>query len=379
MNKLLNRIYKKLRFSSILFKKSVTQNFKTHNEGFSYLSDSDVRLKDLLDKRNVEKSEAAQYHRDLSNALYRSFRTSDISYKDICEIVAGKLVYSKSGFTPDAVQQVLVDNYCKTNGLFQEVLFDFMNREPDQNYIVEGKSIFGNINEDEILKAANEVQRSGYSKIPFTLPTEKINELVSWSKNLDYTIIDDSLNGKYFKSKVDFENIQYAKASASEDDLKNNNLVMKICLDPFLVSVIQSVLGSKVDILHLAMWWSFNIGKPSSEAAQYFHYDLDSLRWLKVFIYLTDVGPNNGPHIAIPGSHKLGGKNYKLLRKRYNRVTDQEMSTEQSGEVVEFHGKAGTIIIGDTRCWHKGKEVMEGNRLILQPTFAPSMFLKKLV
>ena len=42
----------------------------------------------------------------------------------------------------------------------------------------------------------------------------------------------------------------------------------------------------------------------SSEAAQLFHFDMDRIRFLKVFIYLTDVGTENGPHVYVRGSHR---------------------------------------------------------------------------
>jgi hypothetical protein len=379
MNLTLNKVLRRLKFASVLLRKTATQKFKTSKNGFNYLGNNETRLKELLDRKDIDKSNAEAYYNSLKEALRSNFKNSGISYEDICNVIAGKLVYSKSGFTPDKVQQVLIDSYCKTNGLFQEVLFDFMFRDYNQKFIVEGNSVFDPVGTDGIQKIATEIKERGYAKLPFTLPKKIVDDLIAWSKDLEYTIIDDSLKGKYFKSKVDFNNMQYVKASAAEEDLKKNELVMKICKDPLLLSIIQSVLQSQVDILHLTMWWSFKVGKASAEAAQYFHYDLDSLRWLKVFVYLTDVDTKSGPHIAIPGSHALGGKNYKLLGKGYSRITDEEMANSQAGEVTEFYGPAGTIIIGDTRCWHKGKELQEGNRLILQPTYSASAFLKNVV
>ena len=44
--------------------------------------------------------------------------------------------------------------------------------------------------------------------------------------------------------------------------------------------------------------------KADSEAAQMFHFDLDRIKWLKFFIYLTDVKINSGPHVYVSGTHK---------------------------------------------------------------------------
>ena len=117
----------------------------------------------------------------------------------------------------------------------------------------------------------------------------------------------------------------------------------------------------------------------SSEAAQLYHYDLDHMKWLKVFFYLSDVTTEQGPHTYIPVSHKIGRKNYKILQRGYARVTDAEMKDMQSEEPCSLLGEAGTVIIGDTKCFHKGTPVVAGSRLVLQPTFGPSEFFKKLV
>ncbi len=375
---ILKRISKKLRFVSALKKKSIFQNFS--RSSVTYFTSDDENLFNLLKTKSVEKKDVPEYFDKLSESLHKNLVSSGVSYKDLCRIVAGKIAYNRSGFTPDQVQQTLVDAYCKTNGVFQEVMFDFLYRDHNQNLIKEGTSIFGKVDLPTIKNISEEINTNGYSVLPFKIPGDVIKDIVQRAKQLEYTFMDDSLKGKFPKGKIDdFDNFPYVKANAAEEDLKKDNKIMSICTDPVLISILQTALKAEVDLWHLSMWWSFKIKNPSDIAAQYFHYDLDTIRWLKIFIYLTDVDTNKGPHIAIPGTHKLGGKNYKLLSKRYDRITDDEMSRLQIGKVEEFEGPAGTIIIGDTRCWHKGKELIEGNRLILQPTFSPTWFIKKLV
>jgi hypothetical protein len=40
---------------------------------------------------------------------------------------------------------------------------------------------------------------------------------------------------------------------------------------------------------------------------------------------------------------------------------------------------AGTLVLADTRCWHKGTALRSGVRSVLQPEYAPSHFSKKLI
>ena len=113
----------------------------------------------------------------------------------------------------------------------------------------------------------------------------------------------------------------------------------------------------------------------SEEAAQFFHFDLERVKWLKVFIYLDDVDKYKAPHTYIEGSHINNTKPEELLKKGYKRIKDSEVSKYyKTNKIKSIIGKAGTIIIGDTKCWHKGGNIKKGKRTILQLEFASSLF-----
>ena len=115
--------------------------------------------------------------------------------------------------------------------------------------------------------------------------------------------------------------------------------------------------------------------KADSEAAQMFHFDLDRIKWLKFFIYLTDVNINSGPHVYVSGTHKPFSKPYKFMLRGYKRILDEEInnSYEQS-RINTICGDKGTIIIGDTSCYHKGLPPLNGNRLIFEFELSNSSF-----
>ena len=48
--------------------------------------------------------------------------------------------------------------------------------------------------------------------------------------------------------------------------------------------------------------------------AQYFHWDNDFTKFLKLYIYLTDVEDGCGPHIYIPYTHRRKKTEHKLCR-----------------------------------------------------------------
>jgi hypothetical protein len=102
---------------------------------------------------------------------------------------------------------------------------------------------------------------------------------------------------------------------------------------------------------------------------------MDRIKWLKFFVYLTDVGPDNGPHSFVEGSHRSGEVPASLLQKGYSRLTDDEVgATFSSDRFVEFVAPRGTVIAEDTRGLHKGKHVTRGDRLIFQMQFSNSLF-----
>ena len=57
------------------------------------------------------------------------------------------------------------------------------------------------------------------------------------------------------------------------------------------------------------------------------------------------------------------------------RISDEEISKYYSYDrFKEIKGKKGTIVLGDSLCWHKGKNILKENRLIFQMQFSASLF-----
>jgi len=159
-------------------------------------------------------------------------------------------------------------------------------------------------------------------------------------------------------------------------DLLRNPDVQNLIADLSFADLAQSYLGARPTIDALSMWWSTDYSdQPDAQAAQFFHFDMDRPKWLKFFIYLTDVNPDNGPHSFVVGSHRSGGIPRTLLKKRYARLSDEEVTRcYDRTDITEMIAPRGTILAEDTRGLHKGKIVTGGDRLILQIQFSNSLF-----
>ena len=156
----------------------------------------------------------------------------------------------------------------------------------------------------------------------------------------------------------------------------NDSDIQEQIMDPVLINIARKYLECEPIFDFPAMWWSTSFLKEASgEAAQIYHFDLDRLKWLKIFIYLTDVDETTGPHRLIKGSHLPGAKPMTLLKRGYARIPDEDLAKYHKQEdFVVIHGEAGSVFAEDTKCWHKGTPLKKGHRLVLEFEYTSSMF-----
>jgi hypothetical protein len=156
-----------------------------------------------------------------------------------------------------------------------------------------------------------------------------------------------------------------------EAELLRSRAVRGLLADRSMIALAQGYFASPPINDLFTMWWSAPFGPPSSEAAQLFHFDMDRISFLKLFVYLTDVDGTTGPHVYVRGSHRR--RPAMFFRDR--RYSDAEVAAAFPGDDIrELTGPAGTIIAADTSGLHKGKALERGHRLLFQLEFANSLF-----
>lgn len=163
----------------------------------------------------------------------------------------------------------------------------------------------------------------------------------------------------------------------NQDGIVRDAIFWQIASDPFILSVASEYFGCTPIHVQTNCWFSFptkiEAGNLSSNA-QEFHQDKEFMKFLKVFIYLNDVGESNGPHVYVEGSHRdtlfSKGVHYS------ERVSDDAIKNYYNHERVKMvTGPVGTLIFGDTSCAHMGMRIHSGSRLILQLEYASSLYL----
>lgn len=158
----------------------------------------------------------------------------------------------------------------------------------------------------------------------------------------------------------------------TEDDTMACPDMQDYCSDPALALVAARYLEQPVIMDQTALWWTTTKG--ASDAAMnawLFHQDRDRLSFLKFFCYLTDVGPENGPHTVVRGTHRSVPR---ALASDGRKDDDLVRAAGEWDKVIELTGPAGTFMAVDTVGLHKGQPPVSGDRCVLQVEFATSLF-----
>jgi Phytanoyl-CoA dioxygenase (PhyH) len=148
-------------------------------------------------------------------------------------------------------------------------------------------------------------------------------------------------------------------------DVVNTPHVLKIANNPEVLNIVGNYFGCKPTISYMAAWWSL----PCNDGAQHaenFHRDYDDLKFAKLFLYLTDVDEDCGPHVFVKGSHNSD----KLIkRKRYEDKEVLENFPDKSDH-LRLIGKAGTAFVETTFGLHRGVPPTKKPRLLLQVLYS---------
>jgi hypothetical protein len=320
---------------------------------------------------------------DFNQQLSKIIHLADcynIDRNDVLELLLAIKYDRQFHLIPEKTHLKLVHLFCSSSGKIQELIHVLRSPSCQEalNKICLESSLFS-ISAASFTSIIHALAQDGYAQLPFTLSSETcdmVNQVCHMSPHSCLVSSDKRLVRTNIQN---LDELPHGALSAhtQEANIINSDLISSIILDPVLVSIASIYLRSSVTLRHVSKWNSYPPPdqQPQSELAQLFHFDLDEFRWLKLFVFLSDVGPANGPHIYIPRTHKPGSKHPYLLSKGYARVTDSEMRLYHPEDTwITILCRKGTLIFADTRCWHKGTVVTDGYRSILQPEYAPTTF-----
>lgn len=201
------------------------------------------------------------------------------------------------------------------------------------------QSIFGEL---EVASAVENLKRNGFAP-GLHVPDEQVREVLRFC--------DQHKNNKH----------------------RNPHLICdavnQIAHDPKIIEVASQYLGTEPILYQTSLYWSH---PPSDEKKRQrmlqqksrFHYDVGDFRSLVVFIYLTDVDEECGPHVLIEGTHQK--KDPLGLITRY--LSDKKAYRQYLDRIRIIKGASGTGFFEDLTCYHK-HAVGNQKRLMLTITY----------
>lgn len=284
----------------------------------------------------------------------------------------GERIYRRSGRTPWASYAAFRQLYFQTHGAHNRRQIERLRREAPPIALKSSDGVLGSGAEwkAELPRVVETLRRDGYHVFSKKLPLDQCASLREFSLAMPAKLIPRP-QGAPERATFDAQKPLSTRYAFDEIQGLPHPLIQQLLCDESLIALAQAYLGGVPVNDAMAMWWSAQQPAASSEAAQLFHFDLDRHKFLKFFFYLTDVGPDNGPHVYVRGSHEHKPAHFYADR----RFSDEEIASAFPGEDIrEVQGTVGTIIAGDTMCLHKGKHLTAGSRLIFEIEFALSLF-----
>lgn len=172
----------------------------------------------------------------------------------------------------------------------------------------------------------------------------------------------------------------------TNDKLLSCESIIKLISNPSLYGLVRKYLECPPIIQYVTAWRTYENEQHNPE--MYFHMDHHGQKFLKLFIYMTDVFEGDGHHEFLKSSHDwVTFKKSKLIKNNKNLANeiikkrrlkgsykmDNSLVTNTCYSHIEkFTGKAGSVFIEDTSGLHRGTYIKNHkSRLIFQVLFTP--------
>jgi hypothetical protein len=242
-----------------------------------------------------------------------------------------------------------------TNKMVMDRIINLKAKSLGKISLPSGKSTF--IEDAKVKDHVRNLSTDGYTILDHKLSQEQVKTIVEYSEQINcydnYRSETEPVDPRNAPSETHVANYR-------REDLVKFKPILDIANDPGLLQTVQDFLGAKPTISNVNMWWSFG-GRKQAEHAQLFHRDLDDWKFCKLFIYLTDVDAESGPHIYVRKTSQ------SPLFRKIRRYSDAEIEKTFGKEnVMKFTDSKGAAFMVDTYGFHKGLLPKSKNRLLLQ-------------
>tara|TARA_B100001250_G_C19803390_1_gene792150 strand:+ start:519 stop:1526 length:1008 start_codon:yes stop_codon:yes gene_type:complete len=257
-----------------------------------------------------------------------------------------------------------------SNGLLTKLLEIFITKKNNKNFQAGYKKL-KDISHEETENILKELDKMRvYNKT-------KIKKIHYSNLKLDVEKFSYKINSQDHNEAVRLDILKY--------DLLSNLKIAEFASQKKWLNIIEENFQFSPQLMDITAWYTFpevNTKLKSEEEetsydAQIWHRDVDKLRDIKIFTYLTDVNDlDDGPFEILKETHTFSFDKFKFSNKNNYRILNKDIPKKYQNKKISFTGNKGTNFIVDTRCLHRGVKVKKNYRLILELYFSNSFFGK---
>ncbi|MBK9563066.1 MAG: hypothetical protein IPO54_08145 [Micavibrio sp.] len=194
------------------------------------------------------------------------------------------------------------------------------------------------------------------SQVPDNLAQDVVAEIRARLQNIDVETIRKTSKKPYLLSVI------------KGAEISRDSAIYKLVSHREVVGCVARYLKCFPILSFIAVWYSPNL--PGQETgSQKFHLDHEDYRQIKAFMFIEDIGPNNGPFTLIPAaaSEKIQNAiNYKMTPDNKQIEDETVYGIAGSGAARPLTGPPGTLALIDTsRCFHYGSREGSAPRIML--------------
>jgi hypothetical protein len=155
-----------------------------------------------------------------------------------------------------------------------------------------------------------------------------------------------------------------------ESALDLENPLVRLAVDPALLAVVNAYKGGWAQISqHWAAQSRIMASTAPPARSQRWHRDSGKgdRRLVKVFVYLSEVTDGSGAFEYVPKTHLTGARGRALPYHHEESLYPEDAilkATGLLGGARRLTGKAGTLILCDTTCLHRGGFAVDAPRMV---------------
>jgi len=163
--------------------------------------------------------------------------------------------------------------------------------------------------------AFSEMEKLGYVRLGQLLDVEQAGELAGYFEDRPCYNGHEFRHGDGIGRQVGGNANEHPLGSYPLSEIAGAPYLLELANDDDLLAAAENYLGCVPTLYSMNVWWSFPMQTDAVRMTQMFHRDFDDFKYFSVFVYLTDVAENFGPHQYVPGTHNPEALQTMLIEK----------------------------------------------------------------